>query len=49
MRACLAAPALHRLKFFLDLAHITSMRLGKMSAGTPGWLRHEQVDDCKCA
>ena len=39
------SPALHRLKFILDFAYMTGMRLAELSAAKLGWLRHEQLDD----
>ncbi len=38
-------PALHRLKFILDFAYMTGMRLAELAAAKLGWLRHEQLDD----
>lgn len=40
-----APPALHRLKFILDFAYMTGMRLAALAAARIGWLRHEQLDD----
>ena len=39
------SPALHRLKFILDFAYMTGMRLAELAAAKLGWLRHEQLDD----
>ncbi len=39
------SPALHRLRFILDFAYMTGMRLAELSAARLGWLRHEQLDD----
>jgi site-specific recombinase XerD len=40
-----SSPALHRLKFILDFAYMTGMRLAELAAARLGWLRHEQLDD----
>jgi site-specific recombinase XerD len=39
------SPALHRLRFILDFAYLTGMRLAELAAAKLGWLRHEQLDD----
>jgi site-specific recombinase XerD len=39
------SPAVHRLKFILDFAYMTGMRLAELAAAKLGWLRHEQLDD----
>jgi site-specific recombinase XerD len=39
------SPALHRLKFLLDFAYMSGMRLAELAAAKVGWLRHEQLDD----
>lgn len=39
------SPALHRLKFILDFAYMTGMRLAELATAKLGWLRHEQLDD----
>jgi site-specific recombinase XerD len=39
------SPALHRLKFLLDFAYMSGMRLAELAAAQVGWLRHEQLDD----
>lgn len=39
------SPALHRLKFILDFAYMTGMRLAELAAAKLAWLRHEQLDD----
>lgn len=39
------SPVLHRLKFILDFAYMTGMRLAELAAAKLGWLRHEQLDD----
>ena len=39
------SPALLRLRFMLDFAYMTGMRLAELAAATVGWLRHEQLDD----
>ncbi|KPF43197.1 hypothetical protein IP87_16235 [beta proteobacterium AAP121] len=39
------SPALHRLRFMLDFAYMTGMRLSELAAAELGWLRHEQLDD----
>lgn len=38
-------PALQRLRFILDFADMTGMRLSVLSAARLGRLRHEQLDD----
>lgn len=43
--AAAPSPALHRLKFILDFAYMTGMRLAELAAAKLGWLRHEQLDD----
>jgi len=43
---CLAIlPALGRLRFVLDFAYMTGMRLAELAAAKFGRLRHEQFDD----
>lgn len=37
-------PALHRLKFLLDFAYMSGMRLSELAAAKLAWLRHEQLD-----
>ena len=39
------SPALQRLKFLLDFAYMSGMRLAELAAAQVGWLRHEQLDD----
>jgi site-specific recombinase XerD len=39
------SPALHRLRFLLDFAYMSGMRLAELAAAKVGWLRHEQLDD----
>lgn len=39
------SPAVHRLKFLLDLSYMTGMRLAELAAAKLGWLRHDQLDD----
>jgi site-specific recombinase XerD len=39
------SPSRHRLKFILDFAYMTGMRLAELAAAKLGWLRHEQLDD----
>ncbi len=39
------SPALHRLRFILDFAYMTGMRLAELASAKLGWLRHEQLDD----
>jgi site-specific recombinase XerD len=39
------SPALYRLKFILDFAYMTGMRLAELATAKLGWLRHEQLDD----
>ncbi len=43
--AAAPSPALHRLKFILDFAYMTGLRLAELAAAKLGWLRHEQLDD----
>ena len=39
------SPALHRLKFILDFAYLTGMRLAELASARLGWFRHERLDD----
>ena len=39
------SPALQRLRFMLDFAAMTGMRLSELATAELGWLRHEQLDD----
>ncbi len=39
------SPALVRLRFMLDFAYMTGMRLAELAAANVSWLRHEQLDD----
>jgi site-specific recombinase XerD len=39
------SPALIRLKFVLEFAYMTGMRLAELASAELGWLRHEQLDD----
>ena len=39
------SPALRRVRFIVDFAYRTGMRLAELSAARIGWLRHEPLDD----
>ncbi len=39
------SPALGRLRFMMDFAYLTGMRLAELAAAQLGWLRHKQPDD----
>ena len=43
------SPALHRLKFILDFAYMTGMRLAELASARLGWLRQEPLDDGELA
>ena len=43
--AAAPSPALRRLKFSMEFAYLTGMRLAELAAARLGWLRHEQLDD----
>lgn len=38
-------PALHRLRFVLNFAYFSGMRLSELANARLGWLRHEPLDD----
>lgn len=39
------SPALHRLRFILDFAYMTGLRLAELAAAKLGWLRFEPLDN----